>query len=43
MVMIKAVTPVFVGLSGLATGEVFKWGPAADVHTVKFQVIGEPD
>lgn len=29
--MIMAVTPVFIGLSGLATGEVFKLGPAADV------------
>ena len=26
-----AATPVFIGLSGLATGEVFKLGPAADV------------
>lgn len=26
-----AVTPVLIGLSGLATGEVFKLGPAADV------------
>ena len=31
MVMIMAVTPVFIGLSGLATSEVFKLGPAADV------------
>ena len=31
MVVIMAATPVLIGLSGLATGEVFKLGPAADV------------
>jgi len=29
--MTMAVTPVIIGLSGLATGEVFKLGPAADL------------
>jgi hypothetical protein len=31
MLLTMAVTPVLIGLSGLATGEVFKLGPAADV------------
>jgi hypothetical protein len=31
MVAVMAVIPVLIGLSGLATGEVFKLGPAADL------------